>query len=510
MSASRFRAILLVVLLLAFGLRVVGLNAQSLWRDEVDSIRFASRPLKAALAIFTVAGENGPLYYLMLKFWIALAGRSEVAIRFFSVLWGTAAIAIVALIGQRLLGRSGGLLLALLMTTSPYLIWYSQEARMYSLVLALTLLSSALYGLLLTHNGVASWAGYVMVTSACFYTHVLSAFLVPVHFVTGLLYWPQFRLRWRVWLPAFACLILPYLPLAGWQLRTLIRSFQTGHLFVPLEQMLVSLLVGWTVGIQGRIGWVSLTGVVFLILAALIWPHKIGKGRKNLEELGMARGNSRESKENRDIKHLLAVGVRLVQERRAALAMILYVALPVVGVFLVSLRVPLFTDRYLIWTAPAFYGLLAAGLVAVGQRSKGVAAISLAILLTTHAQSWWTQSHTAIKADFRAAAAFVLAAEQPNDLILFNMPYIQYNFDYYHPRAYSGAGSPCPAHSTPQEAVSALLQLTASRRRIWLVSSEREFCDPTGLVTGWLAEHAREVKRATFQRVEVTCYELGP
>src|SRR5205807_2128610 len=68
------------------------LTAQSLWRDEMDAILFATRPLNQVLGNFTRPGENGPLYYLLLRPWLAATGQSDFALRSFSLLWGVLAI----------------------------------------------------------------------------------------------------------------------------------------------------------------------------------------------------------------------------------------------------------------------------------------------------------------------------------------------------------------------------------------------------------------------------------
>jgi hypothetical protein len=89
------RLLMLGILLGAWAWRLAGLTSQSLWRDEVDSLRFATRPLPEVLAAFTRPGENGPLFYLLLRPWLALAGHSEFALRFPSVLMGVLAIPLI-------------------------------------------------------------------------------------------------------------------------------------------------------------------------------------------------------------------------------------------------------------------------------------------------------------------------------------------------------------------------------------------------------------------------------
>ena len=71
MSRHRQQWLLAGVVGLAFALRVVGLDLQSLWRDEVDAIRFAQFPVPELLQLFVQPGHNGPLYYWILRPWLA-------------------------------------------------------------------------------------------------------------------------------------------------------------------------------------------------------------------------------------------------------------------------------------------------------------------------------------------------------------------------------------------------------------------------------------------------------
>ncbi|MDY7040526.1 MAG: glycosyltransferase family 39 protein, partial [Chloroflexota bacterium] len=125
MRDSGYRVVLLTIVLLAFAVRVYHLDYQSLWRDEVDAIRFSYDSLDTLLANFTRAGWNGPLYYLFLRPWLAVAGDSEFALRFFSLLWGVLAVPLTYAVGRRLLAPHSAVLASLLVALSPYLVWYS-------------------------------------------------------------------------------------------------------------------------------------------------------------------------------------------------------------------------------------------------------------------------------------------------------------------------------------------------------------------------------------------------
>ena len=161
---------------LAFALRMAGVTAQSLWRDEVDALIFATQPLTELLAMFRQPGQNGPLFFLALRPWLAAVGQSELALRLPSALAGALAVPIFyALVRRVIHDRQPAAIAALLMATAPYLVWYGQEAKMYA---ALTVLAPA--SLLLTvevsrRGGWWRWVSLYVITSLCFYTHLLAA-----------------------------------------------------------------------------------------------------------------------------------------------------------------------------------------------------------------------------------------------------------------------------------------------------------------------------------------------
>ena len=128
-----------LIVLLGAALRLYNLTYHSLWFDEAVSIRWAqsgvSRILEVSMKL--VDDRLPPLYYLLLKWWGDVAGLSEFSVRFPSVVFGTLLIPVVYALGRRLFGRRTGALAALLTALNPFLIWYSQEARMYSLAVLL-------------------------------------------------------------------------------------------------------------------------------------------------------------------------------------------------------------------------------------------------------------------------------------------------------------------------------------------------------------------------------------
>lgn len=468
---------MLAILLAGWAIRLAGVTSQSLWRDEVDSLRFATRAWPEMLAAFSRPGENGPLYYLLLRPWLALAGHSENALRFPSVWMGVLALALIFAWGKSLFGpKTGvgaGLLAAFLLALNPYHIWYSQEARMYTLIVALVMLSLWFFRQAVTRGGWWRWGAWYLFTSLGFYSHVLAALALGVE-LAWLALTPAWRRRWRPAGLALSLLILPYLPLIGWQWKLLTNShFRTGLSFAPLDKMLSGLFTVQVEGVLHASFWVLALAGLVLALAVFLPPSSGSLGDQNVFLLTS------------------------------------WILLPPLLLFLISLRTPLYLDRYLIWTLPALVLMMAAGAIILARRSPLLAFLLLTSLVVFQLHQDWRQMHLPIKPDMRAAADYVAPRRGPQDLTLFLMPYIHYTYQYYDPGSYAWA--PAPYANRQPDAAQApehLKELTSGYSGLWLVESEAAFYDQNGLIHAWLDKNAVLVNEAHFALVDVYYYTL--
>jgi len=197
----------------------------------------------------------------------------------------------------------------------------------------------------------------------------------------------------------------------------------------------------------------------------------------------------------------------ILAKHHSALFLSLYLFVPLFALYLISLGMPIFTDRYLISITPAFFLLIGCGLVAVGDRSRLLLAICLAVLLVVDLSTLWFQTHTKIKSDFRSAAEYMTDRE---GLILFLMPYVRQSFAYYYQGDFVGDDPPYTNGGLDEEGVAEEMgKMTAGEEMVWLLVSEGELWDSRGLVRGWLEENGTLVDQAEFARVEIYGYSLG-
>lgn len=134
---------LLALIALSLMLRTTEL-ATHFWIDEGLSVGIADRPLLDIPGVLVQDGSP-PLYYMALNLWMELAGDSEVATHWFSVVFAVLCVPAGLWVGSSLFDRRTGWTLAVLAALCPFLTTYAQETRMYSLVALLGLLATGFF-----------------------------------------------------------------------------------------------------------------------------------------------------------------------------------------------------------------------------------------------------------------------------------------------------------------------------------------------------------------------------
>ena len=152
-------------------LRFATLSVQSFWLDEAVTHQLVTKSLGGMLDAIPHSESTPPLYYVVAWLWVRVFGAGEAGLRSLSALLGTATIVVLALIARRLAGERAALAAAALAATNPLLIWYSQEARAYML---LVLLCALTVWCLLRSD----WRGWALAAALALATHYFAVFVV--------------------------------------------------------------------------------------------------------------------------------------------------------------------------------------------------------------------------------------------------------------------------------------------------------------------------------------------
>lgn len=320
-TERHFTSILIVSVLLFGGMSLAVGMAQSIWFDEAYSIMLAKQDVGLLLHL-TAMDTHPPLYYLLLKGWAGMFGWSELALRSFSVLAASGAIAFAGLLVKRLFGVRTALVVLPFIVFAPFLLRYGFEIRMYALASLIGMAATYVLTTALQAKDRRQWAlyaTYAVLVALGVYTLYYTVLLWIAHLAW--LIWVTYRERKSLlkapWLLAFVgsvVLFLPWLPTFMGQisngalapisqamtLENLMGIVSFGFVYQPVWQLsaMTSLLVVFVIG-----------AIVYFVIQAF-------------------------KKVSRD-------------ERKYLVLLALYILVPVALLTLVGLARPMYVERYL-------------------------------------------------------------------------------------------------------------------------------------------------------------------
>ena len=157
--------------------RLYNLGFNSLWLDEASTLTFARLPVWD-IWLETTAGEfNPPLFYWIEHFMLVL-GQSEWVLRLVPAICGILTIPAAYFLGKEFMDKEVGLITAAAVAFSPFLVYYSQEARVYSLVMLLVVLDLVFYFRALKTNSPVTWCLVGLLSALAFWAHFYALVLL--------------------------------------------------------------------------------------------------------------------------------------------------------------------------------------------------------------------------------------------------------------------------------------------------------------------------------------------
>jgi mannosyltransferase len=508
--------VLVALCALAALLRFYRLDAQSLWYDEGISAHQLTRSFPE-IAAAAARDTHPPLYYWLLKVWGQAFGATELGLRSLSALLGVAAVGLTWLIGRRLFGGGAALVTGVLLACSPLAVYYSQEVRMYALVLACGLLASWGYV-----RG-SLWL-YVVGGAAAVYSQYLgAAFLVALN-LHALLWWRSRSAGgWLRWLGANALIGLIFLP---WLATFLDQSSQRALNTSPRTAggLLADTLTAYGGGLARSD--LALVGGGLLVALAL---------------LGAVLAARRDRAGPAPAARPTAGGPSPAATGRASapsgwdwygvsLALLLWLV-PLALVEGLGLRSGLFELRYLVLSLPGLALLAGCGvarLAALPARifagpveESGtlwpagvggvIAAVLVGMLLIPASDGLLRQAFDPALArdDYRGVVSAIEGAAQPNDAVVLAAPNQVEVFGFYYHGPLAVVPLPAQRPIDPADTRRRLEALKADHERVWLVSWAMPEADPNRVIEGWLAENGYAASHRWFGGVQLELFALS-
>ena len=421
-----------------------------------------------------VENVHGPLYAVLLHFWGGLAGDSEWAMRLPSALFGVATVPALAWMSGRWLGRETVVPAAWLAAGSPFLVWYSQEARNYALLLLCATLSVGVMLGLRRRLGGRMVAGFLAVSAAGILSNLSFLLLVPLH-----LWWwltaPEHRTRRAVILGLAVLAML--VALVPWFPR-LTRAWDWNRLH-PTGPVSTEALRGGPA--------ISLASYPFTFHAFAV-GYTLGPSLREMRVTGAVRAVARHLPELAWTGALFLVlgvlAIRAAIRRKAVTATLLALLVPALIVSYGALQnFKTYHPRYVAVSFPFLVALLGAGLADLRPRARAVLAGALAF-------TWLVslQHHYFVPAygreDMRTAATWMKARLRPGDRILAAGADDVIIYYYRGPlkigRFWLGWAA------NPGKMAARLEEARRGADAVWIVWSRGEDLDPEGRFLGYL------------------------
>ncbi|HDL64646.1 MAG TPA: hypothetical protein ENH12_04575 [Proteobacteria bacterium] len=177
MKKWRCDFLLIGIIILGGALRFYGLGDQCYFHDEIFELHVAKRSIPYIINAISAAPVHSPLNQIINHYFLLL-GHTEFVLRLSAAIWGVLGVWIIYLAGKQFFNRRAGLFSAFLLAISSFHIRYSQEGRMYALLVLAALLSQYFFWRALEDDKRRSWIGYIMATTLALYTHLFAVFIL--------------------------------------------------------------------------------------------------------------------------------------------------------------------------------------------------------------------------------------------------------------------------------------------------------------------------------------------
>jgi uncharacterized membrane protein len=504
---------LLFIILIGLLLRIYNLAKLGFWFDEAVCLHHAIHFFKDIVTIYVKKNvSDGVSFIILLKSWMVFF-HSDYFIKLLPVICGVISIIVIYYVGELIFSRKAGLMSALLLSISPLYVYYSQELTYYSLSVSLAL-ASTYYMLRLLNKWSRKWSIFYLITTlGIIYNHPISVLFL---FVQNLFFYSCYykdkslRKKWlRLQLIIFS-FTLPWLGVISFQFLQFTKL--SIFFWVPKPNIGSFLQTFMIFSLGYHASWARQLIALFIFLIFSGWA--IFYWRKNKE----------------------------------IIYLIFWLIMPPVIMWLISQFHPFYLHRIFIFSLPAFYLLIAAGIttfkkyLALGLLAPCLILISFSLFnyYKNELPPDYKKRYIGVwsKKDYKRAALYISNNFQEGDVILHICRSTFMPFIYYHKQQFPEYGVelngicnkdwiimfgnlPINNYSkTPQPAMVSIRNKgeLGKYKRVWLVQSFWEWeglaylpeYDELGnSMVGWFNEKFSKLDMQMFNGANIYLYSFS-
>ncbi|MFV1917125.1 MAG: glycosyltransferase family 39 protein [Patescibacteria group bacterium] len=459
---------IILILILGLILRLVSIN-QSLWLDEaIGALVVKEQSYTQIATTFPLSDNHPPLYYLTLKAWADIFGYSELSLRFPSIIFGLGTVLLVYLIGKKIMpGKKGRFpeIAALLLATSQFHIYYSQEARMY--VMAGFFASLAVFSFLFLSQKSGKktvsplwWALFSLSLAAIIFTDYVPIFLLPIFWV-----WTLYKKPNGKWWVNFVLAHLPLVLLGIFWLPTLIHQAERGR-------WLLSTLPAWR----------EVAGGASFKQAALVWM-KFSLGRITFA--------------NKVFYYSLVIlgsipfaiaGVAAWVKRKRIEIFWMWLLVPLILGFTTSFIFPVFIYFRFTYVIPAFFLIIAWGVFQA--KTQNLRMFLIVSLIAVNLVGWliYVIDKNQQREHWRQAVDFVELIGKEDEIVIFEFPEPFAPYRWYAKGKVEAVGVTDSISANEKETKQKTIEKVSDKNGVYYFEYLRDLSDPNQYVQRALAD----------------------
>ncbi len=451
LSHSRYVQLLLSLTIIGALLRFYNLGYNSLWLDEASTYTFATMSIPGIWEATTGGEFNPPLFYwtehVMLFF-----GNSEAILRFIPALLGVLTIPLVYVIGREFYDRNVGIIAAAAITVSPFLIFYSQEARAYTMMMFFVALAMVFFLLAMKSDDLKDWVLFGVFSALAFWSHFYGFVLI-------------------------ASLVLYALYAKAGRIQKDIRNLLPVAVAVGVFSLICLPLI--------------------IVTIQLYFIRTAGAPTYGIQGFGLISETFRQMSGFSDIAMmvffiLFVVGIiqAYLTDRDKGVFLISLTVLTFVISYILSFKIPM-QPRYLIFLAIIFFIGMAIAYkpvyALVSNRGVIYGFMALLVLLSAPMLAGYYSGYS--KEDWRGVSASLGEMTNEGDYVVVMPGYILQPLNYYYSNTTDGTIQ--FGFSTAAQLEALTLQNTQNATVWYVVTGDIMSADPSGGALAWLQERTR-------------------
>ncbi len=454
-----------LILLLGLILRLISLN-QSLWLDEAINIVAAkSFSLSGMITQYAIADFHPPGWFIILWFWGKLFGYSEIAMRIPAVFFGVVTVYLIYLIGKKLFSKNLGLIAALLISINPLHIYYSQEARMYSLATLVVAINILIFIKIVKKERI-NLAFFIFSNILVLASDYVAYFIFPAEFIALLL------LKEKKFLKKWFIALVVALILVSWWTPVFLSQLSIGA-------VASANLPAWKFIVGGfDLKTVPLTFVKFII-GRISLVDKIAYYALLLPICSL-------------FAYLIYVSIEKLDNFQRKL-LITWVVIPPLGATIISLVVPVYSYFRMLFILPGFIILIATGIL-YSKNKLRIGFLMIVVLIEVVCSLLYLFTPGYQREDWRGLVRSFQSLKP--SIVLFESSGTLPPFDYYAKGSLNVKGALRDFPVKDESSVSDLGLLLKNYQEVYLIDYLVQISDPNRLV-------ARKLTSLGYKEVDI-------